>query len=71
MPYKSKAQAAYFNIHRAELEKQGVDVDEWNAASKGKSLPKHAETKAKGRDMVKRGRMTPSAYNRMVKKMES
>jgi hypothetical protein len=40
MPYKSKAQAAYFNIHKSELEKQGVNVDEWNSASKGKSLPK-------------------------------
>jgi hypothetical protein len=40
MPYKSKAQEAYFNIHRKELEKQGVDVAEWNRASKGKKLPK-------------------------------
>jgi hypothetical protein len=39
MPYKSKAQEAYFNIHRRELEKQGVDVAEWNKASKGKKLP--------------------------------
>ena len=42
MPYKSKAQAAYFNIHRKELERQGVDVDEWNKSSKGKKLPKKA-----------------------------
>ena len=41
MPYKSKAQEAYFNIHRKELEKQGVNVDEWNKASKGKKLPEH------------------------------
>ena len=40
MPYKSQAQAAYFNIHKKELEKQGVDVNEWNSASKGKKLPK-------------------------------
>jgi len=40
MPFKSKAQAAYFNIHRKQLEKQGVNVDEWNSASKGKKLPK-------------------------------
>ena len=40
MPYKSKAQEAYFNIHRKDLEKQGVDVAEWNRASKGKKLPK-------------------------------
>ena len=41
MPYKSQAQAAYFNANREKLEKQGVSVDEWNAASKGKDLPKH------------------------------
>ena len=41
MPYKSKAQAAYFNIHKAALEKQGVDVNEWNEASKGIKLPEH------------------------------
>lgn len=39
MPYKSKAQQAYFNIHKKELEKQGVDINEWNQASKGKKLP--------------------------------
>lgn len=49
MPYKSLAQAAYFNIHKKELEKQGVDVNEWNAASKGKDLPKHAKKKTKVR----------------------
>lgn len=47
MPYKSLAQAAYFNIHKKELEKQGVDVNEWNAASKGKDLSKHAQKKVK------------------------
>lgn len=45
MPFKSLAQAAYFNIHKKELEKQGVDVGEWNAASKGMKLPEHAQTK--------------------------
>jgi hypothetical protein len=39
MPYKSKAQQAYFNIHKSELEKQGVDVNEWNNSSKGMKLP--------------------------------
>lgn len=34
MPYKSDAQRRYFNANRAQLEAQGVDVDEWNAASK-------------------------------------
>jgi hypothetical protein len=50
MPYKSKAQAAYFNIHKKKLEKQGVDVNEWNKASKGKKLPKHKrKSKTKGK----------------------
>ena len=43
MPYKSRAQEAYFNANRAKLEKQGVNVDEWNAASKGKKLPYKSE----------------------------
>lgn len=48
MPYKSQAQAGYFHTHKAELEKQGVNVGEWDAASKGKSLPKRAAAHAKG-----------------------
>lgn len=48
MPYKSQAQAAYFNIHKKELEKQGVDVQEWNEASKGKKLPKRKKRKTNG-----------------------
>jgi len=48
MPYKSKAQAAYFNIHKKQLEKQGVDVDEWNAASKGKKLPEKTRKRGNG-----------------------
>jgi hypothetical protein len=52
MPYKSRAQAAYFNIHKKELEKEGVDVNEWNAASKGKSLP--SKVKKRGASNKKR-----------------
>ena len=43
MPYRSKAQEAYFNANRAKLERQGVNVDEWNAASKGKKLPERVK----------------------------
>ena len=39
MPYKSVAQERYFNANRDKLEAQGVDVNEWNQASKGKRLP--------------------------------
>lgn len=45
MPYKSKAQAAFFNINKKELESKGVDVDEWNTSSKGKKLPKKVKVK--------------------------
>ena len=45
MPYKSVAQEKYFNANRDKLEKQGVNVDEWNASSKGKKLPKKAKAK--------------------------
>lgn len=40
MPYVSEAQRGYFHAHKAELESQGVDVGEWDRASKGKKLPK-------------------------------
>lgn len=43
MPYRSEKQRKYFNVHRAELEKQGVDVAEWNKASKGMKLPEAAK----------------------------
>lgn len=47
MPYKSQAQADYFNIHKKELEKQGVDVDEYNRESKGMKLPKKIKLSVK------------------------
>ena len=40
MPYSSLAQERYFNANRKSLERKGVNVAEWNAASKGKKLPK-------------------------------
>lgn len=44
MPFKSVAQQAYFNANRDKMEGEGVDVDEWNQASKGMTLPKRAKT---------------------------
>lgn len=38
MPYKSKAQAAYMNIHKKEIGEKVVS--EFNKASKGLKLPK-------------------------------
>jgi len=54
MPYKSKAQEAYFNIHKKELERKGVNVDEWNKASKGKKLPERV-TKLQAMKKIKMG----------------
>ena len=45
MPFVSNAQRKYFNMHRAELERQGVNVDEWNRKSKGLHLPMHVVKK--------------------------
>jgi len=45
MPYRSERQRRFFNANRAELESQGVDVDEWNQSSKGKKLPEHKDDK--------------------------
>jgi hypothetical protein len=45
MPYVSDAQRKYFNENKAKLEAQGVDVNEWNKASKGKDLPEHVKKK--------------------------
>jgi hypothetical protein len=39
MPYVSRAQEKFFNANRARLEAQGVNVGEWNSASKGLKLP--------------------------------
>lgn len=39
MPYKSQAQEKYFNVNRKRLEAQGVNVNEWNKASKNMKLP--------------------------------
>ena len=58
MPYASKAQQGYFHAHKTELEKQGVDVGEWDSASKGKSLPERAGMKAKEVNLGKKGSFT-------------
>lgn len=39
MPFVSKAQRGYFNANKAALERKGVDVSEWNSASKALKLP--------------------------------
>jgi len=57
MPYKSLAQERYFNANRDKLEAQGVNVDEWNEASKGKKLPaKISKTKQLAKALMSNGR---------------
>ena len=53
MPYSSEKQRKYFNVHRKELEKQGVDVSEWNKASKGMKLPEVAKKNRKSKNKIK------------------
>lgn len=45
MPYKSRAQAGYFHTHKRQLEKQGININEWDEASKGLRLPKRKKKK--------------------------
>ena len=42
MPFKSEAQRHYFEANKETLEKQGVDVKEWEQSSKGLKLPERA-----------------------------
>lgn len=47
MPFKSEAQRRYFEANKEKLEKQGVNVKEWEESSKGLKLPERtAKTKA-------------------------
>lgn len=49
MPYVSDAQRKYFNVHKSELEKKGIDVDEWNSSSKGMKLPERKSRQDKNK----------------------
>lgn len=70
MPFKSEAQRKYFNVNRRSLEAQGVDVDEWNKASKGKKLPekakKHAFMVGYRETLKKAGLAEPSDQDRLI-----
>ncbi len=43
MPFKSEVQRRYFEANRPKLEKQGVNVKEWEESSKGMKLPERAQ----------------------------
>ena len=45
MPFKSQAQRRYFDANKSKLEKQGVNVEEWEQVSKGMKLPEKAPRK--------------------------
>lgn len=47
MPYKSKKQQAYFHAHAKDLQAQGVNIKEWDRASKGRKLPIRVKKKNK------------------------
>jgi len=49
MPYRSLAQERFFHAKKDALQKQGVNVSEWDNASKGMNLP---EKKAPRRKSV-------------------
>ena len=55
MPFRSKAQARYFNANRGKLENEGVDVDEWNHATDFKSLPERSNMKSHNVDLGHKG----------------
>jgi len=42
MPFKSEAQRRYFEANKAKLEKQGINVKEWEKSSKGLKVPERA-----------------------------
>jgi len=47
VPFKSEVQRRYFEANKGKLEKQGVDVKEWEQSSKGLKLPERTP-KSKG-----------------------
>ena len=61
MSYMSTAQRGYFNANRDKLEAQGVNVDEWNSASKGLRLPKHSAPAGTDRGNWERGKTSYKA----------
>jgi hypothetical protein len=46
MPFKSEAQRRYFEANKSKPEKQGVDAEEWEQASKGMKLLERAHKRA-------------------------
>jgi hypothetical protein len=66
MPYLSLKQERFFNANKVALEKKGVNVGEWNSASKGKKLPM---THHSGKGT--RGRLNTAANKMMFNNKQS
>lgn len=45
MPYRSLAQEHYFHANRKSLEAKGVNIGEWDKATKGLKLPRKIKKK--------------------------
>lgn len=56
MPYVSEAQRRYFHANKDKLEKQGVNVSEWDEASKGKDLPQRIHPHKQAKEIVSKFR---------------
>lgn len=56
MPFVSKSQQRYFLANREKLEKQGVNVSEWQKATGDRPLPERLgkTSKQKASDKLKR-----------------
>jgi hypothetical protein len=68
MPFVSKAQQGYMNANRQKMEGQGVDVSEWNNASKGKSLPGRAPSQELDKGAARLAPMPPMPPPRTKRK---
>lgn len=55
MPYASEAQRRYFHANKDKLQSQGVNVSEWDEASKGKKLPERTGKKPSLHQRVRKG----------------
>jgi hypothetical protein len=64
MPYKSKAQEKFFNANRPQMEAKGVNVAEFNAASKGKKLPTKLTGEAHSYDSNRLKKPVVSRYSK-------
>lgn len=54
MSFKSRAQQRYFLANKAKLEKQGVDVNEWQKATGDRRLPERIGKRKDSSDTLKR-----------------